>query len=491
MNRLHLHPRAWGATLALSLLWGCAAAPSYQPMPTSHWQTISFDGSKIGHMQRQRTAHNNRVVTESWMRLKLQQPGTGISDSETHLRYEETRQGAPVSITKRLATDSANAEMRAEVNDGVLVVRQSKGDRPQTFTLPADFMLPEGRRLALLAQQGDQRQLSYSDWSFSEMRFERYQLLAERLGASGAASTDNPRWRLQRSRLDNAHSPASTLFSDAEFIVMNEYSQSAGKAFAMERCDQACALADFTPQTHVYRHLIRSPYRITENALAGTIRYQIHAPDSLRPPTTSEQTVTPIAGGWQIEVCEACGQEAPPEPSALGGFLQASYWLNPLDPALAAIAAPYRDSREYDVASVMTRLSRQVTRHMSEVADYAGYANAAEAWTNRTGDCTEHALVLASLGRAAGIPTRVALGLAYNNDRFLGRRFVFVPHMWVQAWTGTRWQSFDSALGDFNAGYITLDLSQGEASALIEMNAKLHQLKVISAMQVRKKAEEN
>lgn len=487
-RRFFSRASTWGTALALAAFWGCATPPAYQQTPKDDWQVISFDGSKIGHMQRRRTEQNGRVVTESWMRLKLQQPGTGISDSETHLRYEESRHGAPLSIRKSVTTDSASAQMRAQVKDHLLTVHQSKGGPSQAFDLPLDFLLPEGRRLALLGQQGNRRELIYSDWSFSEMRFARYQISAQRIAPSvESQEADRPVWRLQRRRLDDKFAPVTTLHSDAQFFVLDEYSQSAGKAFAMEHCDQACAVADFTPQTHVYRHLIRSPYRITENALAGTIRYQMSGPANFRPPSTSEQTVTPIAGGWQIQVCEDCGQEPPLEAAAAERYLQASYWLTPADPGLAALAAPYR-AGNYSVETVMIRLSRQVTRHMSEVADYAGYANAAEAWANGTGDCTEHALILASLGRAAGIPTRIAMGLAYNNDRFLGRRFVFVPHMWVQAWTGTRWQSFDSALGDFNAGYITLNLSQGEAAALIEMNAKLHQLKIISAVQVRERA---
>lgn len=488
-------PRRGGALLrgaiviAVAFLGGCATPPTSPATPSDRWQAISYDGSKIGHSQQRRIATGNKVITESWMRLQLQQPGTGISSSQTHIRAEETSQGKALALFKTQTTDSANSAMSANVKGNTLVVRLDSASPGQAYPLPADFLLSEGQRLALLGQTGQHRKLVYSDWNFSEMAFERFKLVAEYIGSDqqqGPNADTAPVWRISRRRVQ-ADAPTTTLMSDAQFFVIDEYSQSAGKTFAMEGCDQACAQAEFTPQTHVYRHLLRSPYRISDVALAGTIRYQLTGSANIDPPQTNEQSVTPQETGWQLEVCADCGAEPPPSAAALSEALQPNYWLTADDPDLQAIAAPYRNRPDLTPSAVMTRLSRKVTRHMSEIADYAGYATAAEGWANATGDCTEHALVLASLGRAAGIPTRIAMGLAYNNDRFLGRRFVFVPHMWVQAWTGQHWQSFDSALGDFNAGYITLALSQGDAAALIALNANLHQLTISSAVQVRGK----
>ena len=139
----------------------------------------------------------------------------------------------------------------------------------------------------------------------------------------------------------------------------------------------------------------------------------------------------------------------------------------------------------------MQRLTRFVTAHMDEVATYSGYGTALDALQSGHGDCTEHALLLAALGRAAGIPSRLVMGLAYNNERFLGRRFVFVPHMWVQAWTGDRWESFDSGLGAFTAGYIALALSaEGDQASFLAMNALLDTLSIDSAVQLRSRPAE-
>ena len=77
------------------------------------------------------------------------------------------------------------------------------------------------------------------------------------------------------------------------------------------------------------------------------------------------------------------------------------------------------------------------------------------------GDCTEHAVLLATLGRALGIATRVVDGLAYT-DYFANRRNVFVPHAWMQAWVDGRWKSFDAALAGFDAGHIAFSSGDGD-----------------------------
>ena len=51
--------------------------------------------------------------------------------------------------------------------------------------------------------------------------------------------------------------------------------------------------------------------------------------------------------------------------------------------------------------------------HEEEVARLLPDATAAEVARSREGDCTEHAVLLAALARARGIPARVAMGLVY------------------------------------------------------------------------------
>jgi hypothetical protein len=91
---------------------------------------------------------------------------------------------------------------------------------------------------------------------------------------------------------------------------------------------------------------------------------------------------------------------------------------------------------------------------------------------------------LATLGRAAGIPTRVAIGRVYARH-FEGRRHVFVPHAWVQAWTGSGWQSFDAAIGSFDSTHLAFAVSYDGSPANHFAGANLaHDLTLTSAARV-------
>jgi len=66
-------------------------------------------------------------------------------------------------------------------------------------------------------------------------------------------------------------------------------------------------------------------------------------------------------------------------------------------------------------------------------------APASEAIRQRKGTCAAYSITLASLARAAGIPSQVVMGYVYVAGIWGG-------HAWVEVWTGNRWVPLDGAL---------------------------------------------
>ncbi|NJL28314.1 MAG: transglutaminase domain-containing protein [Thermoanaerobaculia bacterium] len=98
-------------------------------------------------------------------------------------------------------------------------------------------------------------------------------------------------------------------------------------------------------------------------------------------------------------------------------------------------------------------------------------ATASEVASTRAGDCTEHAVLLAALLRADGIPSRLVTGLIYVDD-FVGESKLFGYHMWTQAFLGKRWVDLDATLERrFDAAHIAFTTTSlnDEGSALLEM----------------------
>ena len=450
------------------------------------WQEVMLAGDKLGYRQIQRRLVESTVQTTETLVLTLQQPGEDPRQTETVMRYVESLEGQPLALEKHLRSASANHTMSARVKGGRLhIARGNDGSRQHgKHKLPQDFLLREGVRQALLAQKGNERNLTYSSWNFAESKFERYQLRASRLPAE-----EKHQWRLERENLSAADGRLTELSANSEFDILEERSTLGGDELILRACDKACALADFYPVTHVYRSLLRAPVKISEAALRGKVRYVLGGDFDITPPETGEQHVRSTNQGWQIDVCETCGQEAVASEAELQQSLQSSYWIAADHSEIQTRVSDLlgRDIKRVpspDAVADMKILTRFVEQHMDKQPDYSGYATALEAYTTGKGDCTEHALLLASMARAAGIPARIAVGLAYNNDRFMGRKYVFVPHAWVQVWTGERWQSFDSGLGAFHAGYIVLGFSGGELSDTVRINQQLHRIQIVSAVQV-------
>ena len=104
-------------------------------------------------------------------------------------------------------------------------------------------------------------------------------------------------------------------------------------------------------------------------------------------------------------------------------------------------------------AEVLRRLvARQLVRKDLATA----FGSASEAARERGGDCTEHAVLLAALLRAEGIPARVASGLVYVPE-FGGRGAGWGWHLWTQALVGSDgariWKDYDATLSGTGRGY--------------------------------------
>jgi hypothetical protein len=80
---------------------------------------------------------------------------------------------------------------------------------------------------------------------------------------------------------------------------------------------------------------------------------------------------------------------------------------------------------------------------------------------NRIGDCNEHAVLLAALARAAGIPTRIEAGLVYLKGRFY-------YHAWNLLYLG-RWVTADSLFGQLPADVSHLRFATGSAQQQLDL----------------------
>jgi hypothetical protein len=104
----------------------------------------------------------------------------------------------------------------------------------------------------------------------------------------------------------------------------------------------------------------------------------------------------------------------------------------------------------------------------------------------RSGDCTEHTVLLSAILRAAKIPTRAVVGLIYT-PMFGERRNVFVYHMWAEAWYHGRWIVADASFpGARKHGrYIAFSYHSLKSEMPLDYMAALAGIKNIAIHRVR------
>lgn len=112
-----------------------------------------------------------------------------------------------------------------------------------------------------------------------------------------------------------------------------------------------------------------------------------------------------------------------------------------------------------DPGQMARRMEKYVHEKLEKKNFSTAMASAGEVAKNLEGDCTEHAVLLAAMLRAKGIPSRVAVGLVYVDSLS-----AFGGHMWTEANLDGHWIPLDATLGRGGIGAGHLKLSDSSLS---------------------------
>ncbi|MGE3803990.1 MAG: transglutaminase family protein, partial [Gemmataceae bacterium] len=97
------------------------------------------------------------------------------------------------------------------------------------------------------------------------------------------------------------------------------------------------------------------------------------------------------------------------------------------------------------------------------------------------GDCTEHAMLTAAMCRAAGVPSRTAIGLVYV-DAAAGPTMGF--HMWTEVWVDGQWLPIDATLGRGYVGASHLKISDHSWHEIQSLTPLLPVVRVVGKVSI-------
>lgn len=464
----------------LTLITGCNHQPTLSTPIERHAYKLIFDNKIVGKFITEQYQVNDIIKNIETLEIKNQFKGMDATVTRIIETHEESQNGKVLRFSKLYDSPLAKKEFLAEAKDNLWSWQEKRGTtiRSGASDLSDDFLLHRGLRIKMKKLIKTQNSFVYSEWNTKNKAFDKVHLKIKGFDKNKNA------WSIGQSYPDSSDKKSSIFWVDKDFNWVELHMNYLGKDLKLIRCDDECEKETLEALRPLDYQMLASPYRITEAALKGKIRYQIQMHSTQSPPTTEEQQVRKKENSWILDICADCEtNKTVDHPENLADYLHETDWMETNDADL--IESVTQSIKSSDTADEkMKALAKATRKRLEPKLQFSGYATALQAFNHRGGDCTEYAILLGAMGRIAKIPTRVVFGLSYSREYFHGKKHVFVPHAWVQAWVDGQWKSYDAGLENFDAGHIALIISDGDQQDFSKMFAHFSELKIISAQQV-------
>jgi hypothetical protein len=456
-------------------------SPSGSGIPASQeeWYRIEFDGQNIGHESVSTTFLSGsgsgqngprmlRRIRET--RLKLRRFGQDLSVS-AHLESVESSDGLLQSWSlRRTAADSSHLERTGswsqeksafEITERIRGTEHrqllSSNVQPRSALFPgwlseashdndrlwtSAVLFPETSAIVdiEIRRAGEQSLLLPSGKTVAITRFDYW-------------PTSNPEMK-------------SSVFYDAHKSVVRIEQPLLGQTLRLERTDAAGALGQESMQAMdlEFRSVLplKRPLANIERSPSLRLKIAVNSGEQISLPSSDFQTIDQsVSNELLVTLSRPVMTEASDNSTSSGlrkpvidsVYTQASRWISTDDEDVRrmGIIAAGGTSIPLDKCK---RLTRHVWKHMRVSPFSTSLIPASRVIRDMRGDCTEHAVLLSTLMRCQGIPSRVAVGFVY-----VPNPASFAPHMWTEAFLDGKWIPFDSTRGPDGIGLTHIKLA--------------------------------
>ena len=419
------------------------------------YYAIFVQGQKSGHALTMLDCRpqDDQVITSLEVKFVLQRAGQPLEISITS-RSRETLDGKPLGFASDQNLGAMLIAIRGKrLPDDTFRIVSSLGafQQEQIVPWPQDALLPWGADLAMRRhglQPGASYQINIFDPTVA-------QAMATHITVGEKEKIDLLGRLVEATRLTTRvpsvlGDTAMTSWCDDQGNILRDSMSIMDMEIEMIACDKEFALADLAPAELIDRILLASPCPLTgiRDAHGATYKLAPRPGHEISLASCDNQSVEPGEDGALIvtvsPVQAPAGIPFPytgEDPQALAA-LKPSRYLQCDHPGIIALARQAVGDAP-DAAQAAARIEQFVGRYITSKNFDIGYGSAAEILQTRTGDCSEHAVLSASMLRAVGIPARVVVGYVYV-DEFEGNEHVFGGHAWTEAYLAGQWIGLDA-----------------------------------------------
>ena len=440
--------------LVVCALSGAPVAADWTPVQ-EHWYVVELGGARTGFMVSTLESDGGRFRSSTRMTITLRRGGESQT-IEISSSFEETAEGEPLLMQAMQKMGQQPVESQWRFLDDTVVHTSRQGGRE----LVRETEAPEGPWLTPMAVHrywlqrvaaGD-KQISYftvDGQSGLEPIEVTHAYLEDAVYVFDGREIPVTVWRTRTSFMDVE---ALEHYSAEGDMVYEEIAMPGMGTMVTRLATKAEAQAGAgKPGPEI---LIRSfvepsrPIPRAGSATTATLHLRVENGAFPELPSVAAQRVSVGDDGGIVVLTIDINDNLPALPADLldRSYVEPSAMVDAHDPLIGTLASrAVRDAGD-DLLAKADALRVAVHRLVSEKGLGTAFATASETARTRTGDCSEHAVLLCAMLRAEEIPARVAVGLVYA-DTFLGHEDIFGWHMWTQALIDGRWVDLDATLG--------------------------------------------
>jgi hypothetical protein len=166
------------------------------------------------------------------------------------------------------------------------------------------------------------------------------------------------------------------------------------------------------------------------------------------------------------EVADA--MHTPITDDSMAEYLRSSLLIQSDDKEIRRVAARI-SGEETNSLVIAERINEWVFDNLDKKITFS-LPSAVEVLETREGDCNEHATLFVALARAAGVPSRIAVGLVYHKGSFY-------YHAWPEVYVG-EWVAMDPTFGQSPADATHVRLLDGEFDEQAKLMQALGKIKL-------------
>ncbi len=440
--------RRLSSALALAALLAPLAIAGGQA-PRDRWFIISLGGAKVGYYHETTRADRDDpalIRTTDETLIVLNRLGSKVTMAMTSDSLEAAK-GELKSLVSELTFSSQTVRTEAVIRGGeITVTTSSGGGSPFVKKLPFSGVLlgPEGIRALSrdkLRKEGDTIGFqSYSTEVNRVMSGTRTVVARETLEAAGKSLPV-----LEVVERYAEYPVESTAWLDAEGDQVKSAADSPFGEMSFMRAsrDEALDLAGAgrIPEEQYARTLVRSNVRLPQARLIESLTLALRRTSGARPAWPSlagpGQTVLESAPDRVVLRIDRPGLPGRGPEKEDPADLRANMYLDTGDDLVQKTVREVVGS-EKDPYRRAVLLKDWVSARMTFDLGIA-FAPSSEVIRNLRGTCAEYAILLATLARAAGIPSRYLMGIVYLNGIWGG-------HAWTEMLIDGTWVPMDAAV---------------------------------------------